>query len=474
MRNAETAVAAVAERLRDPERVRAIAARPGNEDARTGASPWSAASLGEGHPGVALLYAELARRDRSWRPVTHAHLSSAVAALGAGGPTDSLFSGAPALALAVRRAVAGPGDYAGLLAALDRRVAARTGALLRLERERLDAARTGPAMAGYDVVGGLTGLGRYLLACGEGQRPLLVALLEHLVALSRPLRIDGSELPGWWVPGPPSPAVAARYPGGHLNLGLAHGIPGPLALLSLARLAGVDVPGAAGAAHRIAGWLLGQRLRDAAGVPQSDWPAVVGPEAAVGRGRAVGPEPVIGADGEAAVSGGAPARIAWCYGSPGIARALQLAGRAFGVPEWEAEAVRALHAALDRPRERWGLDDAMLCHGTAGLLQVAGRVARDSGDARLAARLPGLVGEVLASYDGAVAFGFPTPPVGGRGGGTRAREQDPARERGPDRAGFLEGAAGVALALLAQCGSTDDGEGHGDGELPWDAALLLA
>ncbi|MFJ4188538.1 lanthionine synthetase C family protein [Kitasatospora sp. NPDC089509] len=446
MQNAETAVDAVARRLRDPERVRAIAARPGNEDAVTGASPWSAASLGEGHAGIALLYAELARRDRTWRPVTHAHLSSAVAALGAGGPADSLFSGAPALALAVRRAVAGPGDYAGLLAAVDRRVAARTGALLRLERERLDAARTGPAPAGYDVIGGLTGLGRYLLACGEDQRSLLVAVLEYLVELSRPLRIDGRELPGWWVPGPPSPAAAGQYPGGHLNLGLAHGIPGPLALLSLARLGGVTVPGMTGAAHRIAGWLLDRRLRDDSGAPLPDWPAVVHPEAVAASGAVdVGP-------------GAGPTRIAWCYGAPGVARALQLAGRAFGEPEWEAEAVRALHAALDRPRGRWGLDDAMLCHGTAGLLQVATRVARDSGDARLSARLPGLVAEVLTSYDESAAFAFPVPAHRAeRGGG-----------EGYDRAGFLEGAAGVALALLEQ-------DGGGDGtQLPWDAALLLA
>ncbi|MFJ9846712.1 lanthionine synthetase C family protein [Kitasatospora sp. NPDC101155] len=447
---AEEAVETVAQRLRDPERLAAVVSAPGNADPVTGRSPWSAVSLGEGHVGIALLYARLARRDRAWRQVTHAHLSSAVSRSGGGAAADSLYLGAPALAFAVRSAVAGPGDYAGLLAAVDRRVEARVRALLGLERERLAAGREGPAMAAYDVIGGLTGLGRYLLACGPEQRPLLVQVLEYLVELSRPLRIGGRELPGWWVPGPPSPVVAEQYPEGHLNLGLAHGIPGPLALLALARREGVAVAGADEAVRRIAEWVLGHRSHDGEQAGP-DWPA------------SIAVDHVHLPSGVDAV----PTRTAWCYGSPGVARALQLAGRAFGEPGWEAEAVRAVHAALDRPRERWGLHDPMLCHGTAGLLQVAARVARDSGDAPLLARLAGLAEEVVSSYDPESAFAFPgsIPP-----GAVAADGEGERQVRRYDRAGFLEGAAGVALALLDHL----DGGAEELGGLPWDGALLLA
>jgi hypothetical protein len=449
-RTAVAAVETVAQRLRDPGRLPAILAAPGNVDPFLRTSPWSAVSLGEGHPGVALLYARLARQDRAWRPVTHAQLAAAVAALGDGTAGDSLYYGVPALAFAVRSAVAGPGDYAGLLAGVDRRVTERVRALLRLERARLAAGDAGPAMAAYDVIGGLTGLGRYLLACGPEQRPLLVEVLEYLVELSQPLRIGGRELPGWSVPGPPSPAVAREYPDVHLNLGLAHGIPGPLALLALACREGVVVSGMDEAVHRIANWLRAHRRQDESGadIGGPDWPACVAIEHEHVRGGVDVP----------------PARAAWCYGSPGVARALQLAGQMFGEPDWEAEAVAAIHAVLDRPRGRWGLHDGMLCHGTAGLLQVAGRIARDSGDARLSARLAPLAEEVLAYYDAEAAFAFPCPPTPD----AEARQGKWAA-RGQDRGGFLEGAAGVALALV------DHLEGGAEeGALPWDAALLLA
>ncbi|MFF3007954.1 lanthionine synthetase C family protein [Kitasatospora sp. NPDC057940] len=473
-RTAAEAVESVARLLRDPDRAPRVMAAPGNADPYLGVSPWSATSLGDGYPGIALLFARLARQDRSWRPVTHAQLSSAVSRLGGGSAADSLYQGAPALAFAVRTAVAGPGDYAGLLAALDRRVAERVHALLTLERARLATGERGPAMAAYDVIGGLAGLGRYLLACGDGQRPLLVAVLEYLVELSRPLRIGGRTVPGWCVPGPPSPGADARFPDGHLNLGLAHGVPGPLALLALARREGVVVPGMAEAAHRMAQWLLAHRRHDDEGADGPDWPASLTP----------GHEHRPGGDRPGGVD--APrARAAWCYGTPGVARSLQLAGQAFDEPDWEAAAVRALHAVLDRPRERRGLHDAMLCHGTAGLLQVTARVARDSGDARLLARLGPLAEEVIAHYEPEAAFAFPCPPPPGAvtpgplppgavtPGPLPPGAATPGGERptwARDRAGFLEGAAGVALALVDHLA----GGAEEAGALPWDAALLLA
>ncbi|RLU79699.1 lanthionine synthetase C family protein [Streptomyces griseocarneus] len=440
----EEAVGEVAERLRDPERVREIVSAHGNADPFLGVPPWSALSLGDGYPGVAMLYARLGHADNIWRPVTHACLSAAVSRLGSPDSATGLYHGAPALVFAVRCAVAGPRDYAGLLTALDARVADHVGALLARERSRRASGARGVALAGYDVIAGLTGLGRYLLACGEAQRPLLREVLAHLVDLSRPLRTAGRELPGWWVPDPPSPAAGDAFPHGHLNLGLAHGIPGPLALLALAHREGITVPGMDEAMHRIADWLLGHRCQDTAG---PSWPACLAPD-------------------HEHVPGGVialPTRAAWCYGTPGVARALQLAGQALGERTWETEAVHALHAVLDRPREEWGLRDAMICHGTAGLLQIVTRVAHDSGDVRLSAWTERLTDEVMAHHDPAAAFAFPSTPPPGAVQGTGERQ---AWAR--DRAGFLEGAAGTALALF---GRVEPGAG---GTLPWDAALLIA
>ena len=52
--------------------------------------------------------------------------------------------------------------------------------------------------------------------------------------------LDG--LPGWWTPTPPQRA-ATHPPGGYSDHGLAHGITGVLALLSLTLREGLAVPG---------------------------------------------------------------------------------------------------------------------------------------------------------------------------------------------------------------------------------------
>ncbi len=421
----------VARRLADPAAVAKAARHEDNVDRPPGGSPihpWSGLTLAEGHPGVALLYAELSHRDSSYRRVAHAHLAAG-SALVTPIPMPGLYAGAPALAFAAGTARRGPDDYATLLDGLDPHVLTRTRALVAGETERLDAGRAGTSMETYDLILGLSGLGRYLMTRGERHREALAGTLSCLVRLTEPVRVHGRTVPGWWVPGAPGLGQEAHYPRGHFNLGLAHGICGPLALLALAHEAGVTVPGQRDAIERITAWLLERR------VDGYRWPAAIGfdSEAAGARDER--------ADG----------RTAWCYGTPGVARAVFLAGRALGRPEWRRGAVDALVRALDDPL---ALADCGLCHGWAGMLHIAGRTARDSADARLTARLPALAARIIDAHDPSVPFGFryaDTPP------GVWARH----------RAGFLEGAAGIALALHSY--ATDDAPA-----VDWDAALLLA
>src|SRR5262249_44410038 len=149
-------------------------------------------------------------------------------------------------------------------------------------------------------------LGVPLRAGGPGE---LVALRAVLAALAG-LAAESDGPPRWHTP----PAVLAdegmarESPHGNLNCGLAHGIPGPLALLALAQRAGTVLPGQMAAVERIAGWLVQNRTSDEWGY---GWPTSVRLGAA---GRQVPPTEV--------------ARSAWCYGAPGVARAVWLAGEA--------------------------------------------------------------------------------------------------------------------------------------------------
>ncbi|MFI7102024.1 lanthionine synthetase C family protein [Streptomyces sp. NPDC050161] len=395
---AAEAVSEIAGRLADPERVAAAA------------PDWAPLSLDAGHPGLALLFAELAHYEPELRAVTHAHLAEAAAHLtGRAGP--SLYHGVPALAFAAHTARQAPQHYAGLLERLDPLLDAALHRALKDEHTRLAAGRPGVRCSRYDLVSGVTGLTRLLLARQETHREALAEALSYLVRLTRPLSLDGEPVPGWWAPeGPVGPDPA--FPRGHVNYGLAHGISGPLAVLSAALLAGTSVPGVRRAVTDLAGELLTRRTTE------GGWPALIPLER-------YGKEPP------------PPGRSAWCYGTPGVACALHRAGLALGRPDLQRTAVDALAADLDHPRR---VTDPTFCHGRAGLLHLCHTLATASGDPRLTAHRDTLATQLLTAHS--------TP--------------------GPhDHPGLLTGTAGIALALHAYATGTLPASG-------WDGALLLS
>src|SRR5207248_2435963 len=149
--------------------------------------------------------------------------------------------------------------YAPALAVLDERISDLTRDRLRRARERIDA-RLLPALREYDLIRGLTGIGAYLLhrlssipTSGGG---LLREVLAYLVRLTEPVTIDDRMvLPGWWSGNAPNDQPSPDWPGGHGNIGMAHGIAGPLALLSITLQRGITVLGHAEAIERIGAWL---------------------------------------------------------------------------------------------------------------------------------------------------------------------------------------------------------------------------
>ena len=399
---AEAVVEDVARRLADPVSVLAVTVErsPGR---------WAPLSLTDGHPATALLFAELACADPGYRTVAHRHL-----AMGAKEEpvVRGLYAGAGALAFATARSARRPGDYAGVLSTLDDLAGSWVARRLRPEWERMAEGTVGTEYAAYDVVSGVTGVGRHLL--DRGAVAVTRAVLRYLVALTEPV----SGLPGWWAP-------HRATSDAHADAGVAHGIAGPLALLAVAWRDGVRVPEQDAAAARIVDWLLTWSDTDEHG---RYWPAWVGAAELAGERR---PHPT---------------PSAWCYGNPGIARAIYLAGVAFDRPDWTDEAVAALTAVVRRPVAGLGVVDAGLCHGWAGLLHLVSRTGRESGAVELLAAADHLAAHVLAAHDPDSAFGF-------RAHGTS------------DTGGFLEGAAGIALALLGWLDAPASG---------WDAALLAA
>lgn len=326
--------AAVADRLATPEL--------GYERAR---DQWWPQSLAQGAAGISLLHIERARTGHASWEAAHRWLKAAVRDGVASGPEAHLYFGAPAVLLALHHAHEGTGGYEAEIAQLDgvlHRIAARR---LAAAHERADQGKL-PELSEFDAIRGLTGLGLLLELRDPGSERAR-EVLEYLVRLTEPLeQPDGRRLPGWWTAQGPDGTTSPRFPGGHSNHGIAHGIAGPLALLSLAHLAGTRVPGHVEAMARIVAWLDTWMQTSDEG---TWWPYWVTTAQHHEHELVVGPQ-----------------RPSWCYGAGGLGRAQQLAAEALADDERSVAARDALTEALGNPTQLRRVRDASICHGWSG------------------------------------------------------------------------------------------------------------
>ncbi|MGZ2361674.1 lanthionine synthetase C family protein [Streptomyces sp. 372A] len=330
--------------------------------------------LSEGALGMALL--DIERHDLS---TARRHLTQATARGVSTGSNASLFHGAPALEFVLARAH-GAGD--DVRAAVDRVVDARLAAA-----HRRQASGALPHLAEWDLIRGLTGLAGLLLS-RQSPAPRLPDVLTCLVALARPGHSDGRVLPGWWSAAGPD---GKEMVGGHGNNGMAHGIAGPLAVLSLALREGVRVPGQEEAVGTVVTWLdlHGSHYWSTAAHLDVEQPPA--------------PE---------------PSRPSWCYGRPGIARAQQLAALALQDPARRRVAEDTVESILTDPTHLARITDSTLCHGWAGLLTLSRAVAADS-------TTPDRFTPIIQDLQQRLASGWEHLP----------------------KLGFMEGRAGAQLAL---------------------------
>jgi hypothetical protein len=311
---------------------------------------------------VAILHGARAQAGHGSLGLAHAWLSHATDGGIADGPRTGLWLGAPAVAFAM--AAAAPGHYGSATRVLKPVIDAMTRARLQVARDRITAGAR-PSMAEYDLVRGLTGLGAYYLTCDPGSERLL-DVLHYLVRLTQPVPVSdaaGLDAPGWWSSDNPNRTTSTL--GGHANFGMAHGIAGPLALLALAARRGITVPGQADAIDRIRDWLGIWRQQGAAG---PWWPAWI-----------TATELREGAPGSSG-----PGRPSWCYGTPGLARAMQLAAIARHDKASQRDAENTLARCMTDLRQTARLTDPGLCHGWSGAVAATWHAARDATGSALA------------------------------------------------------------------------------------------
>jgi hypothetical protein len=374
-----------------------------------------AQSLASGPAGAALLDVERAMSGTGDWTTAVEHIRKATAGPISAADHAGLFFGIPAICFLLHAASAdGSARYRTAAKVANDHVVAiaerRVGTAMELRTQGAPL-----AFKEYDLFYGLIGLASLVVRCLPDSA-VLPGLLGYLVQLSTPRREDDLIVPGWWVEHDPDPILPT--PGGHANLGMAHGGAGLLAVLSLASSRGIEVRGQREAICRIVEFF-DQWRQDGPDAPW--WPQWLTRED-LRSGQ---------------TSQAIPGRISWCYGTPGIARAQQLASLALGDSERQAQAERDLAASLNET-QLGRIDGPGLCHGVAGIYQTAWRAARDAKTTDIAERLPVIAAQLARS------------------------EQD----SGSDSEGLLTGAPGVGLALETLRHDSPPRSG-------WDACLLI-
>ena len=281
----------------------------------------------------------------------------------------------------------------------------------------------------YDLVSGLVGIGAY--AMERWPEPTGVRLLERVVLHLEATAERHEDGFAWWTP---SSAVSERFQPvfgdkGYYNLGIAHGVPAVIALLAGAVRLDVCRERARPLLRGAVTWL--RRWRDTA-EGASRYPSWVFPD---GTTQA--------------------ARVAWCYGDPGVALALVAAARAESESLWWDDAVEVARASAAVPIESSGVIDAGLCHGAAGLTQVFGRLHQWIGGDDLAEAARRWLRATLAM----------ALPGQGVGGYRTWNKFDDGSLGWTDDAGLLIGSTGVGLALWSASSAS---------EPEWDRLLMAS
>jgi lantibiotic modifying enzyme len=125
-------------------------------------------------------------------------------------------------------------------------------------------------------------------------------------------------------------------------------------------------------------------------------------------------------------------RTAWCYGNPGVSRSLRFASQVLRSESLHAEALMSIGSAFRRPWTE--IESPTFCHGMAGLLQIALRWASEERTEEFCNSAEVYAARLIGMHEESRPFGYCSVELG---------------HRRVDQPGLLDGAAGIALALLS-------------------------
>ncbi len=361
-------------------------------------------SLASGFGSLAVLFGSFARQSPGspYKKVAHEYITRMATSIAGSPQARGMFAdgGLAGLRFATAVVAAESADYANFMERVDKMILEQTLTVVGMLNDQ-------PTGASYfDLIGGLSGT---IAATLTGASRPLAKRTASVAVEALAARVEACGAHAFLVPPGllPYGTDTAAFPDGYISTGLAHGVAGVVAAMSIAKEAAVPFGSREEQALRLlSDWLVAERTDDEWG---PNWPFHVATDV---------PSSVVSQSG-------------WCYGPAGIARALELASNALGDPGYSEQAREALLGIAARPPAHRRLPGPGICHGRAGLLTVLSASEH-------AAVEPGLVDLMASLRQGLVDECDPEAPAGYRDWVMGTWVDDP---------GLLSGSAGILLAL---------------------------
>jgi lantibiotic biosynthesis protein len=282
------------------------------------------------------------------------------------------------------------------------------------------AAETMPE--GFELFQGIVGYARFGLDAAG--RPKARRIAERAISRLADLADADGDGVRWWTAPPRRPHAR------HIRLGLAHGVPGSIAILAEACRDDISAEIARPLLDRAVRWLLAQRNPE--GISTSLFPTLTClQDDDIDRRQC---------------------RLAWCWGDLGIGAALHAAALNVKDAWWTETALEIARHAARRPMDDAGVVNAGLCHGSAGAGHIFNRLYQSTGD-------PLFASAARQWFDRTLEYAKAEVPP-------ESEPRDPSViYPWPIEPGLTNGLSGVGLALLAA--STDI-------EPIWDRLFLIS
>lgn len=418
-------VKSTAIKMSDPSYVKKVACEESNCIFIDGKSidPWGDFSLAEGYPSLGVLFGELTNLfpDEGWDLIGHKYMIEIQEAIKKQSIDSlSLFGGACSIGFAANSLSCNGERYQKFIKTINEFIIQSIPA----KTEMLILPHKDTKMTDYDVIQGFSGIGRYLLLFDNNPQieNILKDIIKYMISLTDNINIFGYSVPNWYISKENQfiQKDKEKYNEGSFNFGLSHGITSPLAFMSIALMQGIEVEGQREAIKKIVSTINDFKCTFKDTI---HWPGRIKFEEFITKNC------IRDID-----------RASWCYGSPGIARAIYLAGKALNNDYYKNLAIKSLDSLLFLPEELWLLNSPTFCHGYAGLLRIVECMYLDTGLEIFMQHYDKILDKILNFYDKDAPFNFFNIESSDFQGDNKLKKYNSC--------GLLGGTVGVLLTIL--------------------------